>query len=104
MVGSQEFFVVLCIPEGLQMRHYISNLGKVEAISYKDWLLLDFEHLLAVRLHCNNPTKIKLVDVAPYQPCRERPCPIYSVNTLPDSWVSPFVHLFASTYINNVCK
>lgn len=101
-ISGKEFFVVYMYPQGLQMRSYDSHNGSFNRVCVTDWLSLDFAHLLAVRLHALNPSQFRILGLAPYKPSIEHPCPIFNANSLPDSWTSPFIHLLASYFVNNL--
>lgn len=94
-IYRHEFYVNFAVPRQLQMR---TTGGRA---SFRDWLVLDFEHVLAVRLHLNNPTALRLVCVDNYRPSLGVPYLVYQGNALPDSWTSPFVRLIAETFVNN---
>lgn len=96
--GDLEFFQSFMYPTNLLMRKYIN--GSVIKVSVADWLQSDFVTALGLRLHLLDMSKLRLVSVSSFRPQRADMSPVVYSNSLPDSWVSPFIHLIAETFLN----
>lgn len=103
-VNSADFFIVFAAPRGLAMRTYSAKSQSIQPLALEDWLLSDFPVLLGRRLMARPGTEIKLVSYRPINPGSPEfnPVAVYQANSTPDSWMNPFVCLFASQFVNNV--
>lgn len=102
-VDGCDFYVVFAAPKGLVMRSYSVKSQSIEPLNLQDWLLSDFPVILSRRVMAKPGVEIKLVSYRPIFPGTPDfvPTACYPANSLADSWVNPFVNLFASLFVNN---
>lgn len=102
-VDNCDFYVVFAAPKGLVMRSYSVKSQSVEPLNLQDWLLSDFPVILSRRVMAKPGVEIKLVSYRPIFPGTPEfvSTACYPANSLVDSWVNPFVNLFASLFVNN---
>lgn len=98
-IEGKEFFIVFMHPSFLQMYHTDSNCVRSK-VGFRDWLLADFTSALAIFLHSRKP--ISLVSIRPLNPKLVAGAEAYPANSLPQSWCTPFVNLFASYFVNSL--
>lgn len=102
-INGREFYVSFAVPQGLVMRSYSVKSQAVQPIQLTDWLVSDFPVILGRRLMAKPGVEIKLICHNPLLPFRRDELgAIYPANSLPDSWIIPFVHLFASEFVNSL--
>lgn len=103
-VNGQDFFIVFAAPRGLVMRTYSVKSQSIQSLGLQDWLFSDFPVMLGRRLMAKPGTEIRLVSYKPITPGSPEfnPVGVYQANSAPDSWMNPFVRLFASQFVNNI--
>ena len=100
--GKSEFYLVFAVPYSLCMRRAKAG-DTVRSLSVEDWLTIDFPSLLAYRL--NVPfNRVSCFHIRSYFHDSKSPVTICHGNSLPSSWVDPFITLIAQTYANELIQ
>ena len=101
-VRGFECYMVFSVPYSLKMRRFNTLAKRYDYVEVDDWLLLDFPTLLCNRLSAGDPREFEVFSVRRVTNSPRFEAPVVMGNSLPDSWLSPFVHLFACTFVNLV--
>lgn len=99
-IGSFEGYLIFSVPYGFKAKRFDCVSGKYVFVDISDWLVLDFPTILCQRLNGGNPNRFRVISVSKVFLDPKNPVPVYQSSSNIDSWVSPFIDLFARTFIN----
>lgn len=99
-IGSFESYLTFVVPYGFKAKRFDSVSNRYVFIDLEDWLCLDFPTILCQRVSGGDPSRFKVMSVSKVMLDPKNPVPVYQVSSNIDSWINPFINLFACTFIN----